>query len=181
LKILVLGATGRTGRLVVEQALAAEHTVTAFARDPSKLKLRNDRLTIVNGDAHNVDDLSAALKGQDAVINTIGGGERKLITSTTEALVEAMQKSGVKRVVAMSTFIATPNFMPSGVMRLFPRLVRGMAADDVAAVKILDDRLCHPAQEQAQGRLPPRRPGRARDGQEHDQSGRRGRLFARGS
>ena len=138
MKILVLGATGRTGRLVVEQALAAGHTVTAFARDPSKLKLRDDRLNIANGDARNVDDLIAALKGQDAVINTIGGGERRLISTTSKALVEAMRKSGVKRLVAMSTFIATPNFRPTGMMKFFPRLVRGMAADDVAGVKVIE-------------------------------------------
>ena len=135
---LVLGANGRTGRLVIEQALAAGHTVTAFVRDPSKLQLGDEHLSVANGDARNVDDLLAALKGQDAVINTIGGGERKLIETTTKALVEAMKKSGVKRAVIMSTFIATPNFKPTGTMRLFPRLVRGIAKDDLAGVKLLE-------------------------------------------
>jgi len=138
LKLLVLGATGKTGRLVVEQALEAGHTVTAFARDPADLRMDGEHLTIVNGDARYVDDLRAALKGQDAVINTIGGGERRLISNTTKALVEAMQKSGVKRVVTIFSFIATPNFEPTGMMKFFPRLVRGMAADDVAGVKILE-------------------------------------------
>jgi len=138
LNILVLGANGRTGRLVVEQALAAGHTVTAFARDPSKLQLGDEHLSVANGDARYVSDLLAALKGQDAVINTIGGGERKLIETTTKALVEAMQKSGVKRAVIMSTFIATPNFKPTGTMRLFPRLARGIAKDDLTGVKMLE-------------------------------------------
>jgi putative NADH-flavin reductase len=137
LNILVLGASGRTGRLVVEQALAAGHTVTAFARDPSKLKLSGENLNIANGDARDFDSLRAALKGSDAVIDTIGGGERKLIATTMAALVAAMQKSGVRRVVVMSTFIATPNFRPSGMMRLFPRLVRGVAKDDLAGAKLL--------------------------------------------
>jgi putative NADH-flavin reductase len=138
LKLLVLGATGRTGRLVVEQALAAGHTVTAFARNPADLRADDERLTVVNGDARYVDDVRAALKGQDAVINTIGGGERRLISMTNVAIVEAMQKSGVTRIVAMASFIATPNFEPTGMMKFFPRLVRGMAADDVAGVKILE-------------------------------------------
>lgn len=137
MNILVLGASGRTGRLVVEQALAAGHTVTAFARDPSKLKLSGENLNIANGDARDFDSLRAALKGSDAVIDTIGGGERKLIATTMAALVAAMQKSGVRRVVVMSTFIATPNFRPSGMMRLFPRLVRGVAKDDLAGAKLL--------------------------------------------
>ena len=138
MKLLVLGANGRTGRLVVEQALAAGHTVTAFVRDPSKLQLSGELLSIANGDARDVDSLLPALKSQDAVINTIGGGERKLVATSTASIVVAMQKSGVKRVVTMSTFIATPNFKPSGMMRLFPRLVRGIAKDDLAGVKLLE-------------------------------------------
>jgi putative NADH-flavin reductase len=137
-RLLVLGAAGRTGRLVVEQALAAGHTVTAFARDPAKLQLSDERLSIANGDARYVNDLVAALKGQDAVISTIGGGERKLIATTTKSLVEAMKESRVRRAVIMSTFLATPNFKPTGMMRLFPRLVRGIAKDDLAGVKLLE-------------------------------------------
>jgi putative NADH-flavin reductase len=136
-KLLVLGAAGRTGRLVVEQALASGHEVTAFARDPSALRLSHERLSVVNGDARDTDDLRAALRGNQAVINTIGGAERRLIETTTRALVEAMGEESVRRVVAMSTFIATPNYRPTGTMKLFPRLVRGMAADDVAGMKIL--------------------------------------------
>ncbi len=138
MNILVLGANGRTGRLVVEQALAAGHTVTAFVRDPSKLQLTDERLSIANGDARDLDSLLAALEGQDAVINTIGGVERKLIATTTVALVAAMRKGGVNRVVAMSTFIATPNFRPTGMMRLFPRLARGVAKDDLAGTQLLE-------------------------------------------
>ena len=138
MNVLVLGANGRTGRLVVEQALAAGHTVTAFVRDPAKFQLTGERLSVANGDARELDDLVAALEGQDAVIDTIGGTERKLIATTTAALVAAMRKRGVRRVVAMSTFIATPNFKPTGMMRLFPRLVRGIAKDDLAGVKLLE-------------------------------------------
>ena len=138
MKLLVLGANGKTGRLVVEQALAAGHTVTAFARDPSTVKLSHERLSVVNGDAVFISDLNAALKGQDAVISTIGGGKRKLIEKTTQSLITALEESGVKRVVCMSTFIATPNFKPTGMMKLFPRLVRGMAKDDVTGMKLLE-------------------------------------------
>lgn len=138
MKLLVLGANGRTGRLVVEQALAAGHTVTAFARDQSSVKLSDERLSVVNGDAIFISDLNAALKGQDAVISTIGGGKRKLIEKTTQSLITALKESGVKRVVCMSSFIATPNFKPTGMMKLFPRLVRGMAKDDVTGMKLLE-------------------------------------------
>jgi putative NADH-flavin reductase len=130
LKLLVLGANGKTGSLVVEQALAAGHTVTAFARD--------ERLKVVNGDAIFISDLNAALKGQDAVINTIGGVTRKLIEKTTASLITAMEESGVRRVVCMSSLIATPSFRPSGTMKLFPRIARGMAKDDIAGMKLIE-------------------------------------------
>jgi uncharacterized protein YbjT (DUF2867 family) len=138
MNILVLGANGKTGRLVVEQALAAGHTVKAFVRDPSKLKLSDERLSVKIGDARFVETVRDALKGQDAVINTIGGGERKLIAATTASIVVAMQKSGVRRIVTMSTFMATPNFKPTGMMKLFPRLVSGVVKDDLAGVKLLE-------------------------------------------
>lgn len=137
MNILVLGGNGRTGRLVVEQALTAGHTVRAFVRDPSKLKLSDERLSVKVGDARFVETVRDALKGQDAVINTIGGGERKLISATMASIVVAMQKSGVRRIVALSTFIATPNFKPTGMMKLFPRLVSGVVKDDLAGVKLL--------------------------------------------
>jgi hypothetical protein len=49
--LVVLGASGRTGRLVVEQALAAGHFVTALVRSPEKLTLRHPKLRVVVGDA----------------------------------------------------------------------------------------------------------------------------------
>ncbi len=51
MNLLVLGATGRTGRLVVEQALAAGHTVTALVRSPEKLTTGGANLRVVKGEA----------------------------------------------------------------------------------------------------------------------------------
>ncbi len=51
MNLVVLGATGGTGRLVVEQALAAGHTVTALVRSPEKLTLRNPNLHVIAGQA----------------------------------------------------------------------------------------------------------------------------------
>jgi len=52
MKIVVFGASGRTGRPLVEQALAAGRHVTAFVRDPARLETRHERLTVVQGDVH---------------------------------------------------------------------------------------------------------------------------------
>ncbi len=66
MNLVVLGATGRTGRLVVEQALAAGHTVTALVRSPEKLTIRNSSLRVVAGSATDAADVSRALAGADA-------------------------------------------------------------------------------------------------------------------
>ena len=63
MNLLVLGATGRTGSLVVEQALAAGHTVTALVRSPEKLTTVNSNLRVVTGQATDTAAVSRALEG----------------------------------------------------------------------------------------------------------------------
>lgn len=73
--LAVLGATGRTGRRVVEYALADGHAVRALARDPAALaSLAHPRLTVLAGDARDADAVVALVAGTDAVISTLGGG-----------------------------------------------------------------------------------------------------------
>src|SRR3954454_3634767 len=106
MKLLVLGASGKTGSEVVKQALDAGHEVTAFVRDRAKLSITDAGLRVSTGDAMSFDDLRPALQGQDAVISTLGASKssEKLIASSTEALIKAMHETGVRRVVMMSSF-----------------------------------------------------------------------------
>lgn len=138
MNILVLGAAGKTGREVVAQALAAGHTVTAFVRDPAKLE-RND-VPVAVGDARSVDDLRTALRGQDAVISTLGtglNGKQKLIESSTTALLEAMRSTRVKRLVMLSTFAASPTYKATGVMKLASIVMKGIVTDKTAGETLL--------------------------------------------
>jgi putative NADH-flavin reductase len=133
MNILVLGASGKTGREVVAQALAAGHIVTAFVRDPDKLERHDVKVAV--GDARSVDDLRHALRGQDAVISTLGSGikaDHGLIETATGALLEAMRSAGVKRLVVLSTFAASPTFRANGVMKL-ARIVMKSIVDDKTA------------------------------------------------
>ncbi len=138
MNILILGASGKTGHEVVGQALAAGHTVTAFVRDPQKLE-RND-VAIAVGDALDADDLRKALRSQDAVISTLGTGlnaSQKLIEGSTKALLEAMPGAGVKRLVMLSTFAASPTYHARGVMRLASVAMKGVVADKSAGETLL--------------------------------------------
>ena len=104
MNIVVLGATGGTGRLVVEQALAAGHTVTALVRSPEKVAVRNPNLHVVAGQATDPSAVARVLDRADALISTLGGGG-SVISDSTRAIVEAAHKAGVSRVILLSSFL----------------------------------------------------------------------------
>ncbi|HWR85816.1 MAG TPA: NAD(P)-binding oxidoreductase [Rhodoglobus sp.] len=107
MRILLLGATGATGRSTLARLLADGHEVTALVRDPAKLPVLS-RLRTVPGDARSVDDVGEAMRGADATVSCLGTGLRyradDLILRTTEAVVDASDRTGVRRVVMLSAF-----------------------------------------------------------------------------
>jgi putative NADH-flavin reductase len=71
MKLAIFGATGGTGRQLVEQALADGHQVTAFVRRPVALKVRHDRIRIVAGDVRDAAQVESAIERQDAVLSAL--------------------------------------------------------------------------------------------------------------
>lgn len=67
MKLLVLGATGRTGQHILEQGLAKGHEITALVRDPSKVT-PSDGLTLVQGTPTDAAAVANAAKGTDAIL-----------------------------------------------------------------------------------------------------------------
>jgi uncharacterized protein YbjT (DUF2867 family) len=109
MKILVLGASQGTGALSVEAALAQGHTVTAFARTPSKLAITHAQLTKVAGNFHDAASVRAAVKDHDAVIICVSSTTLKGFEETpdyfslgTKFCIDAMKEHGVKRLVVLS-------------------------------------------------------------------------------
>ena len=104
MKILVVGAAGKTGKAVVEQALAAGHEVTAFVHNADGYDVAGVR--VVAGDAADSVAMDAAVQGQDVVLNTIGGKtpykNTTLESSAASTIVAAMQRHGVRRLVVTS-------------------------------------------------------------------------------
>lgn len=91
MKIAVLGATGRTGRLVVRQALDAGHTVRALARDPGKVDLTHASLEVVKGDASDRDAVARLVDGVDCVVSALGptSGRKDICSAGTENVLAA--------------------------------------------------------------------------------------------
>ncbi|HLF88268.1 MAG TPA: NAD(P)H-binding protein [Anaerolineales bacterium] len=73
MKLTIFGATGRTGRYLVEQALDAGHNVTAYVRNPAKLRYKHENLHVVQGEITEVGKVVEAIAGADAVISALGG------------------------------------------------------------------------------------------------------------
>ncbi|NEA98695.1 NAD(P)-binding oxidoreductase [Streptomyces sp. SID13726] len=108
MKLLVLGATGPTGRHVVDLALAAGDAVTAFVRNPSALGDLADRVTVATGDATSLRDVAGAMAGQDAVVAALGRGNSVVaddfFTQSSAAVLAAAAETGVSRLVWLSSF-----------------------------------------------------------------------------
>jgi len=104
MKVLILGASGKTGRLVVDRALAKGHEVTALVRDAAKFTHPNVR--VLTGDATNREDVQKAVAGQDAVIDTIGGPtpykDTALERTAAQNVIDAMQAGNARRLIVIS-------------------------------------------------------------------------------
>jgi uncharacterized protein YbjT (DUF2867 family) len=109
MQLVVLGATGRTGRLVVEQALGRGHEVVAYVRRPVALPERPG-LRVIGGELTDQPALTAAMAGSDAVVCALGpSGVTDLFGSdlmrrTLPVVAGAMTAAGVRRLVLMSAF-----------------------------------------------------------------------------
>lgn len=97
MKIAVFGATGGTGQQVVQQALAAGHSVSALVRDPSRLAVQDERLTVVQGDVLDRPKVDETIAGADAVIISLGNTSNNpdyIVSRGTEVIVDAMTAAG---------------------------------------------------------------------------------------
>ena len=100
--VAVFGASGRTGRRVVEQGLARGHGITAFVRDPGRFEPRHERLRAVRGDARDPQAVEMAIAGQEAVVSTLALMSPEPSTEHSDAtrtIVQAMERMGPRRLL----------------------------------------------------------------------------------
>lgn len=115
MKLVIFGASGATGRQLVEQALAAGHEVTAFVRDTTKLDIRHERLRTVKGDVADAGAVAQAVVGQDAVLSALGPAKPDFNAMTLGArhILDAMRQHGVRRLVTLTgAGVPDPNDRP---------------------------------------------------------------------
>jgi putative NADH-flavin reductase len=149
MKLFVIGATGRTGREIVEQALDRGYHVTAFVRSPENITLKNERLTVVKGNAMDEKQLFDAMQNHDAVVSTLGPRKvfkpGSILHDSALAITRAMNRAGVKRLVVLSAaahFPGIPNRIASFIMRNHMR--DSLAMEEVVQANGLDWTIARP-------------------------------------
>jgi putative NADH-flavin reductase len=114
MRLLILGANGKTGTQLVDLALARDHEVTAFVRSPAKVTRRHPLLQLLPGDPHSADELAEALSRHDVVLSALGVRPphafrpHTVLQDCAASTVAAMTRAGVRRLVLVSAAILFP-------------------------------------------------------------------------
>lgn len=141
MNVVVFGATGIAGKAIVNEALLQGHDVTVLTRDAKKITTSHERLHVAVGDVTDPRTVSSVLKGQDAVIQTLGiggKGDGKPTTFVSEAnnlIMSEMEAMGIRRFIAISVIGAgnSLSFLPwiyrKMVLPLFMRWFQAIIDD----------------------------------------------------
>ena len=106
MKVVIFGASGKTGHHLIRVALSRRHKVSAFVRDPSRLLIDYSRLRIFKGDVKDAAAVEDAVRGQDAVVCALGvriKAPSNVLSEGTWNIVRAMKSHGVRRLVCLSS------------------------------------------------------------------------------
>ncbi|MGY1735447.1 NAD(P)-dependent oxidoreductase [Geodermatophilus sp. SYSU D00684] len=155
MRVLVVGATGGSGRAAVEALAGQGHEVTAFARRASAAYAGRPGVRAVDGDATAPGDVGRAVRGQDAVVVTLGISESPLRVRLrgsrgtpldvrsrgTAAVVAAMREHGVPRLVVQSSYGVgeTRGRLPLSARLVFALLLRPQIADHERQERVVRD------------------------------------------
>lgn len=134
MKILVIGAAGKTGESIVKQAIAEGHEVTAFVHDAKDYKQHGVR--VIEGDVLDPAKIDSAVAGQEAVLDALGGStpykETTLETNAARNVINAMQKNGVRRLIVVSVLGVADTKEQTGFFYehiVMPTFLRGAMKD----------------------------------------------------
>lgn len=108
MKIVIFGASGYSGRAILKEALAQNHQVTILVRSNVGVLFKHKNMTVVEGNVLDREIVNQILHNQEAVILCLGiggkgdGKQSTFISDVTKIIVDEMEKTNVKRLIAMS-------------------------------------------------------------------------------
>jgi putative NADH-flavin reductase len=136
MKIVIFGASGKTGALLTDKALAKGHIVTAFARRQGSILQQHPNLKVVVGNLTDESALKQAISGSDAVLSTLGGSSltkhSSEIVDGVSRIISIMEQEKVSRFIYLSSIGA-------GESRYFMApLIRFLVVDFMLRVPLAD-------------------------------------------
>ncbi|MGI9289937.1 MAG: NAD(P)-dependent oxidoreductase [Gammaproteobacteria bacterium] len=122
MKAAILGAAGRTGKVLIEEALNRGHEVIGIARDPDRIVSMDSRVIKRQGDAYDEHSVISALADAEAVITTVGKINLKdkrtdLSTVAHRAVIKGMHEHGIRPLFVISSIGAAPDVKRKGLVR----------------------------------------------------------------
>lgn len=143
MRVIVFGATGKTGQHVLRAALDASHHVTAFGRSVERLDIDDPALEVHKGDVFDADAVQAAVQGHDAAIVCLGSTglrDTTTLSAGTKSVIDALVAHDVRRLVVMSAAGVGESWeqIPRTSRFLFRTLLRNVFADHQAQEAIVE-------------------------------------------
>ncbi|WP_341347717.1 NAD(P)H-binding protein [Paenibacillus sp. FSL H3-0469] len=126
-KILILGASGRTGRLILDYALRKGYKVNALVRNPDKIQPR-EGLTLFKGTPENPEDIDHAMEGTQGVLVALNNvrtsdfpwakqvSPPRFMANAVKGTVIAMEKRGLRRIVIISALGVGDSFSTAPIL-----------------------------------------------------------------
>ena len=144
MKLLILGATGRTGQLILEEALKQEYDVTCLVRDPKKIKVDHGNLEVIKGSPEEIADLDNAVKGCEGIISALNVSRMsdfpwsklrtppRLMSDVMKNILALNEKNDFKRMIICSAWgvSETKKDIPSWFRWLIENSNIGLAYED---------------------------------------------------
>lgn len=145
MKLTLFGATGRTGRLLLEQALAAGHMVTVLVRTPAKLAWTHERLKLIAGDVRDAACVEEAMTGAEGVLSVLGPANNKPefeVSRGVGHIIGAMHKQHVSRLIlSIGAGVRDPQDVPGLADQFFGLLVKALARNVYEDMRQVSDRV----------------------------------------
>lgn len=148
MKIVVFGSTGKAGQEVVKQALERGYEVVAYARNPDKIGIQHDMLTVTKGELNDIAAIEQAIAGADAVISLLGPGSTlkgNALSEGVKNIVSAMEKHGVSRILQIATTIVPdPNDKRDFKLDFMIRLIKIVQPNVYTEIVQISDAIRNP-------------------------------------
>ena len=142
MRIVVFGATGKTGRQVVTTALERGHQVTAFGRSVERLDVSDDAMRVHKGNVFDAKSVSDAVAGHDAAVVCLGSTglrDKTTLAAGTKVIVDAVVENEPDRLVVLSAAGVDESWkqIPWSSRLLFRTMLRNVRADHHAQEAIV--------------------------------------------